>query len=189
MGDYRHPKTCNISGHAHELTFSCFGGYPFLNCDRTRQWIAEALDVAREKLNFSLWAYVLMPEHVHLIVCPDQPIYSMEAIRQAIKEPVARKAIAYLREQSAEQWLERIRVDKGKRTRYRFWQQGKGYDRNIEKAETLLKMIDYIHMNPVRRGLVERAEDWAWSSAGHFVNGLKGPIAVDAIPPAWLEMD
>jgi putative transposase len=46
-------------------------------------------------------------------------------------------------------------------------------------------MIDYIHLNPVRRGLVERAMDWRWSSVAAFESGIS-PISVDAIPWEWL---
>jgi putative transposase len=65
-------------------------------------------------------------------------------------------------------WLEKIRVDRGKRTEHHFWQPGRGHDRNIDKGTTLQSMIDYIHMNPVHRGLVHLARDWKWSSAGWF---------------------
>ncbi len=58
----------NDPGDAHELTFSCFRRYQFLARDRTRNWFIEALEAAREKWGFHLWAYVLMPEHVHLLI-------------------------------------------------------------------------------------------------------------------------
>jgi putative transposase len=54
------------------------------------------------------------------------------------------------------------------------------------EPRTLLKMIDYIHGNPVRRGLVERAADWRWSSAPWNILGATIPIPVDPIPPEWL---
>ena len=73
--------------------------------------------------------------------------------------PVSRKAVAFLRREAPD-WLARVRVSKGQEVRYQFWQKGGGYDRNITEPATLLKMIDYIHLNPVRRGLVERAADW-----------------------------
>ena len=53
-------------GHAHELTFSCYGRLPLLSKDRTRLWLIEALDVARQRWAFELWAYVIMPEHAHM---------------------------------------------------------------------------------------------------------------------------
>jgi putative transposase len=64
----RRNKSYNEPGHAHELTFSCFKRLPLLSRDRTRRWFLEALDTARLRLQLALWAYVIMPEHVHVIV-------------------------------------------------------------------------------------------------------------------------
>jgi hypothetical protein len=49
-------------------------------------------------------------------------------------------------------------------------------------------MLDYLHENPVRKGLVTRAQDWLWSSAGYFLGG-SSPLVIDAIPPEWLQVD
>jgi len=57
---------------------------------------------------------------------------------------------------------------------FRFWQEGPGYDRNLSSKETILAAIDYIHLNPVRRGLVARAIDWKWSSARWYASDGKG---------------
>ena len=84
---------------------------------------------------------------------------------------------------NAPEWLTRITVREGKRTRRRFWQPGGGYDRNVVQFTTLQKMIDYIHMNPVRRGLVERPEDWHWSSARWYAGIRPVPIEIDATIP------
>jgi putative transposase len=158
-------RAINEPGHAHELTFSCFRRYPFLQAERTCQWLAEAIVEARKVLKFSLWAYVFMPEHVHLLIFPTQPDYDIRVILQKIKEPVGRRAIKHL-QRTAPDWLPRITVHRGNRLERRFWQAGGGYDRNVVEPATLLEMIEYIHANPVRRGLVSCAEDWKWSSAG-----------------------
>ena len=71
-----HRKAINAPGHAHELTFSCYQRYPFLKAERTCLWLVDAIQAARVKHNFDLWAYVFMPEHVHLIVRPREPDYS-----------------------------------------------------------------------------------------------------------------
>ena len=67
---YKKCKRYDISGHAHELTFCCYRKQKFLAKDRTCKWLADAIDAARMKHCFSLWAYVFMPEHVHLLVNP-----------------------------------------------------------------------------------------------------------------------
>ncbi len=166
--------TVNEPGHAHELTFSCFRRYAFLKAERTCQWLADAINEARLEFEFALWSYVFMPEHVHLVVYPIRPKYDIRIIRKKIKEPVSRKAVKYLCRHAAH-WLPRITVKRGDRRERRFWQAGGGYDRNVVEPHTLFQMIEYIHANPVRRGLVSRAEDWKWSSAGWFEgkNSLK----------------
>jgi putative transposase len=158
-------RAVSEAGHAHELTFSCYRGFQFLRADQTCQWLADEIDAARHELDFALWAYVFMPEHVHLLIHPRRPVYDVSAILQRIKEPVGRKAVAQLR-LDAPEWLPRITVKRGKRLERRFWQAGGGYDRNVWEPHVVLAMIEYIHNNPVRRGLVSRAEDWKWSSAG-----------------------
>jgi putative transposase len=65
----------NIPGHAHELTFSCFQRLPLLERDRTRGWLIEAIGEARKRERFDLWAFVIMPEHAHLLVHPRAPDY------------------------------------------------------------------------------------------------------------------
>ncbi len=117
-----------------------------------------------------------MPEHVHLLVYPRTPSCSVSQFLKALKEPVARQAVEFLKQHSPN-WLSKIRVKEGSRTRHRFWQPGGGYDRNGVEVSTLHSMIDYIHANPVRRGLVERPEDWLWSSATWYA-GLR-PVAIE----------
>jgi len=189
--DHRHrqhrPRGFNDPGHAHELTFSCFHRYPFLSRDRTCQWLAEAIDAARRQLDYAVWAYVFMPDHVHLIVCPRRPAHDTSEFLKALKEPVSRRAVRYLRDNSPD-WLPRIRVTRGERIEHRFWQPGRGYDRNITSARTLQSMIDYIHLNPVRRGLVETVASWKWSSASWFAGCPLNDLKPDPIPFDWLEV-
>jgi hypothetical protein len=63
-------RTWNEPGHVHFLTYSCFRRLPLLTRDRTRRWVLESLDSARQSLDLALWAYVIMPEHVHVVLCP-----------------------------------------------------------------------------------------------------------------------
>ena len=148
----RHRKRCksyNIPGDAHELTFSCFQRLPLLCKDRSRNWFLDSLDKARRHRNFFVWAYVIMPEHVHVLLWPRDPVYEIALIRTALKVPVQRKALAYLRH-NAPGFLERLRDEQPNgEVHYRFWQRGGGYDRNANEPATIRAMIDYIHNNPV----------------------------------------
>jgi putative transposase len=64
---------------------------------------------------------------------------------------------------------------------YRFWQRGGGYDRNVHEPKTLRKMIEYIHDNPVRRGLVKEAVDWPWSSARYYAGWDDVNLSMDPL--------
>jgi putative transposase len=182
-----HRRNYSIAGHAHELTFSCFKRYPFFKSDRTCHWLANAINQARIDFHFDLWAFVFMPDHVHLIIHPRRAAYDIAEIRKAIKHPASKVALAWLREKHPE-WIERLTRNRGKRVETLFWQSGGGYDRNIVGASALIAIIDYIHMNPVRRGLVNRPEEWKWSSAGQFLSCADSPLLIDPIPPQWLDV-
>ena len=182
----RRPKGYNDPGHAHELTFSCYKKYAFLSRDRTCEWLTEQLDVVRRELNYHLYAYVFMPDHVHLVVMPNKREYDTSMFLKRLKEPVSRKAVQFLKRESPE-WLERIRVRQGSKVEHHFWQPGRGYDRNIVNGKTLLSMIEYTHMNPVRKGFVQQAREWKWSSAGWFEGQPLNDLQPDPIPIDWLE--
>ena len=180
-----HRRSINESGHAHELTFSCFHRFPFLAKDRACEWLAASIQAACSELQFSLWAFVFMPDHVHLIVHPVCAVYDVAHFLAEIKRPTSRRALAFLRKESPE-WIEKLKVQRGRRTEYHFWQSGGGFDRNITEPKTLETMIEYVHMNPVRRGLVAQPAEWTWSSARYFLNGTQNPsLPVTQIPPEW----
>src|SRR5262249_11174326 len=170
-------------GHAHELTFSCYRALQLLSKDRTRQWVVEALHAARRRHQLELCAYVIMPEHMHVLMLP-RGRSEIEGILKTIKLSVSKKAVAYLRENSPD-WLERnLRAeDRARGSVYHFWQPGGGYDRNITNAATAWACIDYIHKNPVKRGLAACETDWLWSSARWYA-GMNGAVLeMDARPP------
>jgi len=148
--------------------------------------LAESINQARRVHDFQLWAYVFMPDHVHLVVFPIRSDTNIGTILKAIKAPVARQAIRYLREHAPE-WLPRISRRRGTTEEHLFWQSGGGYDRNITSPKALFSMIDYIHANPVRSGLVDRPTDWKWSSAADHVGFGEIFLKVDSVPREWLE--
>ena len=93
-----------------------------------------------------------------------------------------RRALAFLRE-NAPHFLERLQDSQPDgSSHYRFWQRGGGYDRNITTPATLGRMIEYLHANPVRRGLVAKAEDWVWSSARFYRGATDVPMVLDPLP-------
>lgn len=178
----------NDPGHAHELTFSCYRRLPMLGRDRTRLWLIQEIDQARLMTSFDLWAYVIMPEHAHVLLYPRKATYNVSKILWRIKRPIGLRAIAYLRRRAPD-WLRRhltVQRADGSVERF-FWQPGGGHDRNAVELSTVRAMIDYIHLNPVRRGLVERPEDWEWSSARWYA-GIR-PVHLEIDPTLPRESD
>jgi putative transposase len=176
----RYTKRChrwNVAGHAHELTFTCYENRPFLSKERTCRYLVAGITRARTKHEFDLWAYVFMPDHVHLVICPRQEQYSIAQILRSIKQPVSRRAIEYLKRNNPAGL--RLLATGQQDEPYRFWQKGGGYDRNITKVQTLIETVRYIHNNPVRKGLIETADQWYYSSAADWQNARSGPLSVD----------
>ncbi len=158
----------NLPGQAHELTFTCYRRLPLLSRDRTRCWIIESIEAARTNRRFAVLAFVMIPEHLHIIVYPSDQPYDIAWFLKSIQQPVSGKAHAWLLKNDL-QWLEKLTlVRKDGRRVFPFWQARGGFDRNIDRQATLRPMIEYIHNNPVRRGLVNRAVDWPWSSASCY---------------------
>lgn len=155
----------NEPGHAHFLTYSCFRRLPLLTRERTRRWVLDALEATRREHDVALWAYVIMPEHVHILLHPRRPKYEMRRILAALKRPVSDAAREHLEEIEDDRWLELLTVAYPTRKVFRFWQPGGGFDRNIFREKSVPAVIDYIHANPVRRELVAQPTDWEWSSA------------------------
>ncbi len=174
-------KTCrryNLAGHAHALTFTCYHRQPFLSKDRSRQWLIDALDRAGKKHGFHLWAYCIMPEHAHILIWPPESSYDISAILSSVKQSVAKRALFFIQTQ-APAFLKRMEdCQANGRIDYRFWQRSGGYDRNLFEPAAIHQEIEYIHANPVRRGLCQRPEDWPWSSAADYAGVRAGPATL-----------
>ncbi|HSI37390.1 MAG TPA: hypothetical protein VK986_27625 [Tepidisphaeraceae bacterium] len=175
----KHCRRINVAGHVHYLTFSCYRRRPFLSRDRSRQWFIDAVCTAREKHPFDLWAYVIMPEHAHLLLLPLADTYEIGDILSAIKLPVARRAAAFVRREAPESRSAMADIAMDGRVTLRFWQRGGGYDRNIWSDREIWEKIEYVNKNPVRRGLCQRADGWKWSSAADYAGTGSGPIPLD----------
>ena len=164
-----HRKTCkryNDAWHAHALTFSCFQKRPLLELPVAGELFIRSLDAARHQHDFDIWAYVVMPEHVHLLICPRQEEYSISATLLGIKRP----ASFHIRETIGGELPH-------------FWMPGGGYDRNLRTPKAIHNEMDYIHNNPVRRELCGEPEDWAFSSARYWASGDPVPLAMDHTVP------
>ncbi|MGD9854552.1 MAG: transposase [Planctomycetaceae bacterium] len=168
-------------GDLHELTFSCFRQMKLLTNDLWRGMLAESIDRAMERCRFLLVAFVFMPEHVHLLVDPLEPQPEIDRLLFAIKRPFSYR-IKKLLESNNSPLLSRLTIrERPGKTTFRFWQAGPGYDRNVSTERAVLAAIDYIHENPVRRGLVAEARLWRWSSSRWYESDGQHHDA--ALPP------
>jgi putative transposase len=178
-------------GHIHELTFSCYHRWPLLTNDVWRGMLAESIDRAMQKHSYRLTAFVFMPEHVHLLAYPQSGASTIDALLNAIKRPFSYR-IKQLLLRSQSRLLERLMIrQRPGVTTFRYWQEGPGYDRNLTEPSTVLAAIDYLHQNPVRRGLVKMAANWKWSSAGYYLfdppQQYPGLPTIHSLPAGWLD--
>ena len=171
-------KVYNVGGDAHFLTFSCFRRLPLLSKDRTCQWMVDGIGLTRQKNPFDLWEWVIMPEHVHLILMPHANV-RIASILTTMKQSVSRRAIRWLNENAPEFLTELLDEQPNGKRSDRFWQRGGGYDRNLRSTRDVHEKLAYVHQNPVKRGLVEKPEQWTWSSAHAWSTGSDVPISIE----------
>ena len=161
-------KHYHQAGDLHELTFSCYRRLPLLTNDSWRQRLAGCIDAAGQQTAIELVAFVFMPKHVHLLVVPCSSDPEIDRYLALVKQPSSK----WIKEQlvnTKSALVDRLTVqERPGKTCFRFWQEGPGYDRNLNTPAAIEAAIDYIHQNPVRRGLVKRAVDWKWSSASWY---------------------
>lgn len=150
---------CEIPGGVRFVTFSCQRRLPLFGHPAIRDLFARELAAARLAHGFQLFAWVVMPEHVHMLLRP-APGETLDAPLRSLKTAVAKRVIHRWRELQAP-ILDEIRTGSGQP---RFWQKGGGFDRNVRDEAEFCREVRYTHRNPVERGLVTNAEDWAWSS-------------------------
>ncbi|MBD3418767.1 MAG: hypothetical protein GF398_01490 [Chitinivibrionales bacterium] len=163
---YKTLKHYNTPGHVHELTFFCYYRYDYLGGTVACELFLSELKRARAKHDFQLWAYVLMPNHVHLLIWPHQSTYDSARILNDTKGRMAKQYRYYILENEPEKFEKYKKYDKSKRRNvFRFWQAGGGFDRNLRNGIAIHKSIEYIEANPVRRNLPSSPSEYRWSSA------------------------
>ena len=142
----------------HFVRFSCYERAPRLNTPRARDIFEKTLEDTRKWYGFYVAGYVVMPEHVHLLLTEPKRTKLSVAL-QMLKQNVARQ----LREpQRGPLWQPRYYA-------FNVW----SYAKQTEK-------LRYIHRNPVRRGLVRSPEEWVWSSFRHYLSGIEGVVEIES---------
>jgi len=148
-------KRFQKTGELHFLTFSCNGREPYFTSPQSRELFEHALETVRRRYVFFVYAYVVMPEHVHLVVSEPKRATLARAI-QALKTSVSKKCKQH------PFWLPRY------------------YDLNLHSSDKLSEKVRYVHRNPVKRGLASDPENWKWSSFRHYLTGEKGTVEIES---------
>ena len=143
------------TGEFHFLTFSCYRRRPHLFTVGAMELFEDALERVRLRYRFVVAGYVVMPEHVHLLV----------------NEP--RRALLSVA-------IQALKLSVSVRSRERPFWQAHYYDFNVSSHKKFAEKLKYIHRNPVMRGLVARPEDWKWSSYRHYQTGLCGTVEIES---------
>lgn len=155
------------------LTFSCAGKRPLLTCDLRCRIVMDAMEAACLRHRWVLVAFVLMPDHVHLVAVPWDGASGASALLYALKRPSSFR-IKKLLGQGAGLARELEVNERPGKVAFRFWQEGPGHDRNMRNDQAISDAIDYVHLNPVRRGLCSSADEWRWSSARQYMTRVPG---------------
>ncbi|MGB6974390.1 MAG: transposase [Terracidiphilus sp.] len=141
----------------HFITFSCFSRLPLLDAPEAKDVIEAVLEKTRARHHARIYAYVLMPEHVHLLM----------------NEPTSILVAQFLKS------LKQVTSRKLRGAREQFWQE-RYFDGNIHGEAARSKVIRYIHRNPVKRGLVASPEEYRWSSFNHYATGVRGVVEIES---------
>ena len=145
----------------HFITFSCYRREPKLQTSARKDLFLNVLEEVRKRYHFGIVGYVVMPEHVHLLLSKPE-LGTPSTIMQVLKQTVSRQ------------------IKSGDEPS--LWQR-RFYDFNVFTRRKLSEKLDYMHANPVTRGFVEQPEDWQWSSSRHYTSGTLSAVTIAS---SWL---
>jgi putative transposase len=164
--------------HLHFITCSCYRRRPLLGTARKRDLFLKILDRVRARYQFLLVGYVVMPEHIHLLIS-EPKVGNPSKVMQALKQRAARS----LRRRGRCRNVNQLRLwGASHRAAPRSLWQRRFYDFNVWSKKKRVEKLNYMHMNPVKRGLVADAKMWAWSSYRFYQYGEKNLCTPDAEP-------
>ena len=162
----------NHTGTSRFITFSCYHNYNLFKTAEVKDLFVNTVTCLRDKYHFRLFGYVVMPNHVHLVLLPMHDV-SLSKIIGELKSLSAREIIELWRNKGL-RIFDKLRIVKDGKERWAFWQK-RFYDHNCRTRETTIEKIHYCHHNPVKKGLVATPGEWRWSSY-RWYNGMDGVI-------------
>jgi putative transposase len=159
--------------HLHFITCSCYRRLPFLRTARSRDRFLSILEQTRQRYHFVVVGYVVMPEHIHLLITEPE-IGTPSTVMQVLKQRTARALLARKRRSDPRQCV----LFGADLLRTHFWQ-ARFYDFNVWTTKKRVEKLRYMHRNPVKRALVSSPEEWRWSSYRFYFLGEAGPVGVN----------
>jgi putative transposase len=169
---WRNLKRYYGAGDLHFITCSCFGRQPLLGTPRRRDLLLTVLEQVRRRYQFVVVGYVVMPEHIHLLIGEPQE-KTPSTVMQALKIGFARRVIAEEHRQGVRHFS--CLSSSGAQ---HIWQK-RFYDFNVWAEHKRIEKLRYMHRNPVKRGLVASPELWRWSSFRAYFLGEAGLVRVN----------
>jgi putative transposase len=166
-------KRYQEAGQLHYVTFTCYHRIQYLNSAFARDVFEQTLERVRRWYNLYIIGYVVMPEHVHLLL--SEPERSSLAVAlQMLKQTSSRK----LQKMGGPRFRPPL-AKRGEQVDQPVWQK-RYYDFNVFSDHKRIEKLRYMHRNPVKRGLVEKPEDWKWSSYCHYLTGMEGVVEIES---------
>jgi putative transposase len=150
-------KRYQNTDQSHFVTFSCYQHQPRLTTNASRQIFESALERVRTCFHLRVYGYVVMPDHVHLLLSEPQNHTLADALK-SLKQGVSRRLIGDAQH---------------------FWQK-RYYDFNVRNSAQFVEKLRYIHRNPVKAGLCEQPKGWEWSSFLHYATGCEGRVEIES---------
>jgi len=161
-------------GDLHFITFSCYRRLPLLKTVQARDVFVKELVKLREVMGFRLIGFVVMPEHVHLLIS-EPPQGTPSTVLQKLKLRVARR----LRRREKPGCTMQLRLALEAASEPRAFWQARFFDFNVYSERKTREKLHYMHANPVVRGLVVHPKDWVWSSWAFYYGENQGLIRMD----------
>ncbi len=161
----------------HYLTFVAFRRVPIFKSEKICGIFADALKTVKEKYPFKLIGYVIMPDHIHLIVNPVG--CNIEFIGKELKGISANKTIKWLKESDYILSLEKLRLKNTRKRNHSYcvWQK-KVKSVDLWSHKLILQKLNYVHLNPVRAGLCDHPAKWKWSSYNAYLRKTEMEIPI-----------
>jgi putative transposase len=171
------------AGYLHFITTSCYRRSALLGTPQNRDLFLEVLEQVRRRYGFVVVGYVVMPEHVHLLIGEPgrgDPSVVMKVLKQSFARRLLKKRREAIDSRQSSLWDTAL-------TEGHVWQR-RFYDFVVFTEKKRVEKLRYMHRNPVARGLVLAPEQWEWSSYRHYATGEPGPVLVNEARKAELSV-